>query len=805
MNDKYKKYEYILFLCLLYPIFISANQSDEPSLNTPAKVPIIESIEIIGLDKVNKETVLSKLQSKAGLPFSSNTLEEDIRRLYETNLFSKIDWKTEEIVPGEKVKIVFTVVESGVVQEVFFDGAKKLSESTLKQDLKIKPGSPLNNFLVESDIRTITEKYLDNGYYFAEVNYRIDDGIKGKIVTYIVREGPEVKIKDITLKGNKSFPVITFGKKLLSFSLKKLFSRHILYGQMKQTSGVYREKDLILDVERLKNFYRNKGWLDVEVFVEDMVFNDTKNKIFITLHINEGPPYKIGKLSVTDNKIISTSKISSNIKVKKGAMYEMETILRDVNAIKTLYGKLGYIDCNVEIKTHFPLQPAIVDLTYKIIEGTPGYLEKIKITGNDKTRDKVIRREMTIYPGDLMDYGLIRESLDRIASTQYFKTLNFEIEDGSLVNRKDILINLTEGQTGMMNFGGGYSSNLGFTGIIEYRQANFDLANPPKSVGGFFTSKSFAGGGQLLTLRWQPGVQASQFGIYFTEPYVFNYPVELDFNMFSYERFWFDYQEERDGGGFTLARRFKEKWKLGIGPSFEQIQISSIKTTAPSIIRDMEGKKDLQSIKGFIELDTRDRRFIPHKGYRLRLSEEYTGGFLSSDYDFTKTFLTAENHHPLLEVSDDKKVILNLGAKLGQIEHFGDSETIPFFERFYAGGFGSVRGFRYRTISPKAGIDDMQIGGKIMAVFNGELTYPLYTEEMAGRPMEIIRLATFYDAANVVDNWDKLNWETTRTAFGYGLRFQIGMIPVSLDIGYPIKKQPGDETQRIQFNFGFGF
>ena len=777
-----------------------------PPAKEPKKAPVIDSIEIVGLQQVNHQTILNKLQSKKGEPFSQSVLEEDIRRLYESNLFLKIDWKVDDVVAGEKVKIILTVEESVMILEVKFEGVDEFSLSALKGVLKINDNSALNTFLVKADIKALVDKYLEKGYYFVDINYRVDNGIKGKILTYIIREGPKVKISDILFNGNKSFPYeppkYIWGKAYNVFY--EIFYEHPLYNAIKQDNATYyQEKELVLDVERLKKFYRDSGWLDVNIFIEDVAFNSRKNLVTITIHIDEGERFKVGKLIVSDNKIITTADIFAKTKVKAGAVYEMEAILKDINSIKALYGKLGYIDCDVEIKTHFPAKPAIVDLAYEVKEGQPSYLEKIKIIGNDKTKDKVIRREMVIAPGELMDYSLIRESLDRVSRTRYFKDMDFDIEEGSLPQHKNMVLKVDETTTGMLNFGGGYSSSFGFSGIIQYDQINFDLANPPESFAGFFTGKSFAGGGQRLRLSWQPGISTSQYGISFTEPYVYDKPLELNVNISGFERDWIDYSENRDSIDFTLAKRFKKTLLIGAGPRTEQIDISNVDSDAPQSIKDLRGSNSQQSITYFIENDTRNRWYFPNGGYRVRLSEEYAGGFLGGDFDFTKTILTADKYNTLFDLSDNKPIVLSINSKLGQVERFGDTAVTPFFEKFYGGGFKSARGFRYRTISPK--VDGVPVGGKIMGVFNSELSYPLYTEEMAGATMEIMRFGVFYDAANVVNTWDELKWATTRTSFGYGLRFQIGMIPVSLDIAYPLRQQPDDEIQRIQMNLGFGF
>ncbi|MBI5779980.1 MAG: outer membrane protein assembly factor BamA [Planctomycetes bacterium] len=813
-------YNKIVFGCLilLCGVILYAQNPAESSKNTSApktdfqspakeakKASVIDSIEIVGLQQVNLQNVLSKLQSKKGGAFSQAVLEEDVRRLYDSDLFIKIDWKVEDVDSGTKVKIILTVEESIMILEVKFEGVDEFSLNLLKEVLKIKDNSALNIFLAKADIKALTDKYLEKGYYFVDITYRVDTGIKGKILTYTVREGPKVKISDIVFNGNKSFPYeppkYFWGKAYNVFY--EIFYEHPLYNAIKQDNATYyQEKELVLDVERLKKFYRDNGWLDVNVFIEDVIFNAKKNRVNIAIHIDEGERYKVGKFTIADNKIINTADILTKTTVKENSIYEMEAILKDSNAIKTLYGKLGYIDCNVEIKTHFPAKTAIVDLTYEVIEGKPSYLEKIKITGNDKTKDKVIRREMAIAPGDLMDYSLIRDSLDRVGSTRYFKDMDFDIEEGSSAQLKNILLKVDETTTGMMNFGGGYSSNYGFSGIIQYDQINFDLANPPESFGGFFTGKSFAGGGQRLRLTWQPGISTSQYGLSFTEPYVFDKQLEFDFNVSGFERDWIDYSEDRDSIDFTLARRFWKTWQIGAGPRTEQIDISNVESDAPQSIQDLEGSNTQQSITYFIGNDTRNRRYFPSGGYRVHLSEEYAGGFLGGDFDFTKTILTADKYNTLFDW-DGKPIVLSINSKLGQVERFGDTDVTPFFEKFYGGGFKSARGFRYRTISPKQ--DGVPVGGKIMGIFNSELSYPLYTEEMAGTTMEVMRFGVFYDAANVVNTWGELNWNTTRTSFGYGLRFQIGMIPISLDIAYPIKQQLDDEVQRVQMNLGFGF
>ncbi|MBI4713345.1 MAG: outer membrane protein assembly factor BamA [Planctomycetes bacterium] len=770
----------------------------EKAAEKPPEQPVA-GIEIIGLKNLNPQAILSKMQSRKGDAYSQKLLEDDVKRLSESGFFSKINWSTEPAKDG--IKIILTVEETEHIQTINYEGFKAFSYREVEQNIKLKVDGPLDRAALKYDMNVIKEKYLDKGYHFVEVNNRIDEGAKGKIVTYIVREGPRVTVDEITFNGDKAFP---------PYKVVLIFNKHPLLALMNTqtngwlTSSPYREKELYLDLERIKTFYRNDGWLDVDVFVEDVRFNEPRSRVNITIHIDEGRCYVIRKLAVTGNTVVPTADIAGKLKVKEKDSYQVKTIAGDLRTIKNIYGKSGYIDCNIDVRTHFIPASGEVDLTYALVEGTASYLEKIKISGNAKTRDKVIRREMVIHPGDLMDHGAIQTSLDHIASTRYFQGLNFDIEPGSKPDTKNLHLMIDEGQTGMVRLGGGYSSNYGFGGILEYQQSNFDLSRTPRSFEDFFSSKAFAGGGQSLRLFWQPGIETSQTGINFVEPYLMNKPIELSVRYSSFERSWLEYDEDRTGGSFTLAYRLAKNWKIGAGPRVERIGISNLESTAPTSIVEMAGRNYLRTTSLFIEEDRRDSWLMPSRGYLWRVTGESAGGGLGGDFDFIRSNVKVSAYKTLYYLTDNKKIIFNFNTKLARIKEFGDSVEVPSFERLYAGGFDSVRGFDFRSISPKE--DGVPVGGKVLAVVNNEITYPLYSEEIAaGRPMDIIKFVLFYDLGNVTDTISRMTWDTTRSSAGFGLRFMLGMIPVSLSAAYPIKQEPDDDTQRLQLDIGMGF
>ena len=433
----------ILVLLVIGTVFAQAQSETDPTNSSnqkEAEVKIIKrinAIEVKGLREISYQSVIGKMQSKPDGVYSLKMLEEDIRRLIGSDLFLSVEWNIEDL-PGDLVKIVISVKESGIIKRIVLKGLKNFREASIIEILSVKKNSYFAEFQVKNDIKVLTEKYLEAGFHFIDISHQLNDYYDGLELLYNIREGPQVKVKRVVFYGNTAFPVV----KTLSFSKKSQ-----LHDQMSQSSGNFKEKQLIMDIERLKSFYRDRGWLDANIFLSEVKFNKKKNRVIVKIGVEEGERYKIGKFSVSGNAALKSEEISKTIKSTENNYYQLETILSDINGIKTQYGELGYIDCHVEIKTYVPKQSGVIDLSYNIIEGVPSYLSEVKFVGNDKTRDKVLRREMKIFPGNLMEYGLIGESLEQTVNTRYFSDLNYEIEDGYLPNNKNLLIKIQETTT----------------------------------------------------------------------------------------------------------------------------------------------------------------------------------------------------------------------------------------------------------------------------------------------------------------------------------------------------------------------
>lgn len=778
------------FLVALALPFSRAEEKDEGK--------IIRKVEVIGLERHAQSEIATHIQSAENAPFSYKTFQEDIQRLNDTGIFSSINW---EIMPmDDGVKIIIYVKENEIVENIYYDGFAHVNVKTLVNDLKLKTDGPFNEYYLLSDKKLLEEEYRKKGYHFAEVTVKKSKGLRGVLIIYSVREGPAVRVNRITITGNKSFPK----RRVLL-----IFPKHPIMGKMRTKeshwygSHYFVESEVFVDLSLIENFYRDEGWLDAAAFVGDMVFTEKKDRVNININIVEGARYFIRKIDVVGNASIPTGELLKDLTMKEGSAYRMEEVVRAIKVMRRRYGKLGMIDCMIEPRMHYP-QEGTLDLTFHIDECGKKYLGKLNITGNHKTKDKVIRREFTIHPGELLDYEKVEASLDRVGATMFFQQVKPpEFDDGYGENVKDMNLEIEEGPTGSLNIGGGFSSNSGFGGMLSITQNNFDIARTPESVGQFFTGGSFAGGGQRFAITLRPGVKLTQFSIQFVEPYLFDKPLMLGANYSIWDRNWIDYSETRSTTGLSLDRRFKGGLIIGCDMNFQYIDISQVDDDASSIIQDLEGTDRANAIIPAITFDRRNFRLLPTKGYRLHLENSFTGGFMGGDFDFMKTVFRAESYFPIIE--EQNKLICNMIFRLGRVVNTSDTEEVPFYEKFYAGGTDTVRGFDYRTISPKdPGDNDLSIGGLVYNVVNLEVTYPLYRGDETTKPFEIPRFVMFVDAGNVADKIQDLTADTYRVSWGFGFRMYLGgSVPINLFAGFPLKMEDGDDRDTIQFDIGF--
>jgi outer membrane protein insertion porin family len=473
------------------------------------------------------------------------------------------------------------------------------------------------------------------------------------------------------------------------------------------------------------------------------------------------------------------------MKLKGGAIYSPQALAADRKAISDLYGAKGYIDVGV-IPSPAPGGLGLVDLNFRVEEGYQYYVDKVNIAGNTRTKDKVIRRELALAPGDLFNTVRMDASRQRLENLRYFSKTELRPAEPliSLPGRRDLNVDVTETQTGSFNFGAGFSSIDNLIGFVELTQGNFDVTNWPR----------LTGGGQKFRLRMQYGTQRSDFVISLTEPYFLDQRLSLGGEAYYRDASFTSTQfnERRYGGAVFLRRPVNEFTAARFEYRFEQVEIYDVEPLSSPEIRSQAGSYTQSQVSAGLTYDSRDRVYLPTRGARVDVQTYLTGGFLGGNVDIYGFELEASKYVKL-----PYDAILTLEGQIGAVDTWSDGAGVPIFDRLYLGGPNNMRGFRFRDVGPKDG-QGQPIGGQSLARFTAEVTFPI---------IEKVRGAIFYDVGFVNAGAWQFTTDNYNSDFGIGLLLEIPAIgPIRIDYGIPIKADIfNDSSGQFQFNIGYKF
>ncbi len=752
-------------------------QSDNPSAAAPDSK--ITAIEVAGNKTISTNTIMAKIKTKVGALYQENVVSDDIKRLYLLGFFSDINTDVKPYNDG--VKLVITVNERPLIEKISFSGVKTLhmKDDKLKGMVKSKESQYLDHPTLTDDSETLRTLYEKRGYSNAKVEYSVDfNKDNGKaVVVFKVEEGIRTKIRDIFVRGAKAYKK---GKILKIMKTRRAW----LFN-----SGILKEEVIKEDMDRLRAFYRRSGYADMTVAYE-VVPNKHRNTLSVIVTINEGRKYFVGSVKVEGNKEIALKDIMERIKVcVPGKVFSQEGMHEDIASIQGLYFDKGYIFAGVLESTSLSLINGSVDIVYRIVENDIAYVNKIKIRGNVKTRDIVIRRELRIHPGDRFDGDKLRRSKERLQNLGFFEEVSYDTEDTDIPNQKDLVVDVKESKTGMFSFGGGYSSVDQFIGFVEIEQRNFDWRNFPY----------FTGGGQDLKIRASVGSLTQGYELSFTQPWIFDYPVSFGFDIYkrTHERdsdVGYGYDEDVTGGDLRLSKEISEYVKGDVMYKYEQIKISNPSDDIGEEFKAEEmGKYNISSTTYGLTYDSRDNVFDPRRGELVSGTIDVAGGPFGGDKDFSKLFLRMSHYQPLF-----MKSVMELRLRAGVAKPYDDSTSVPIYERYFAGGANTIRGYKERKIGPIYNNGDPK-GGEAMLVANAEYTYPL---------MNFLRVAFFYDIGDVWEKARDMGSGGLKAGTGIGFRIKTPIGPIMLDYGIPLNKASGEDTKgdgRFHFNMSHGF
>ncbi len=719
------------------------------------KVRPVKSIEVIGNKTISIATILSKIKTRVGQDYLQGVVSDDLKRLYNTGYFSDI--RVDRELDGEGYKVKIYVEEKPIIEEITFTKTKKIKRRTLEKKIKSKVGKFLDNKVLRDDEKTLKDFYNKKGLTTSEIEAEtfVDEVTNKASIHFVVREGQKIRIQKINIYGNDAY---SDGK------IRKVIKTKPKIWVIR--SGYLQEDVLKEDIDRIVAFYEQNGYIDAKAEYEiDYLY---KGNIDIDITISEGRRYSVGEITVAGNEILSDREIAKAMEnISEGGVFSREKLSLDISAIRTLYFDRGYIFARVNETASLNPDSGQVGVSIDITEGNLAYVERIKIEGNTRTKDNVIRRELKMFPGDRFDGEQIRKSKERLNQLGYFEDVTFDIEDTDSKDRKDLVVQVKEAKTGTFSFGGGFSTVDRIVGFVEVEQRNFDITNWP----------TFTGGGQHVQVRAETGSSRNNYRLSFTEPWLFGRPLSGGFDIYRSERdreddTGFAYDETRTGGALRLGKRFTDIYSANVTYKLEEVDISDIEEGVSADLRAEEGENTVSTIGLGFTRDTRNSYVNPTKGWVQRWNVDVAGSWLGGDKDFVRYQYNTSYYVPLFWDS-----VLQFRLRAGAVKAIDDTTKVPIFERFFAGGARSIRGYDERDVGP---LDDSTfdpIGGEGMLVGNIEYTIPL---------IQYIKLAVFYDIGNVWADLQDFSQGGYKAGFGAGLRVKTPIGPINLDYGYPL-------------------
>jgi outer membrane protein insertion porin family len=758
--------------CALLGATVARAQAPQPAPQAP---PIVHSIDVeyTGPGTVSKERILAQIRTRVGQPYSNEVVEQDIAALYKTGSIQNVRIFAQP--QGDGVRVIVAVQTRSILREIVIDGAEGVKAQRLRKEIKLKLNQPVNEQQLEEARQKIIEVYQGRGFTDVSVQFRIDpvDEKRGTArVVYTINEGVKGAVRRINFEGNAHF-----SDKVLRKQMKTRGKTPISF---LDKSGRFDEVQLQQDLDKIREFYQDHGYIDVEI--KDVRRERMENgPMILTIVIAEGSQYHVRKLIIAGYQNTTEQKIRALLKMKEGSVYSPKQLRDDAKAVADAYGSGGYVDLVVQPEGA-PAGPALIDVHYNIEEGVRSFVNRINIEGNTRTKDKVIRREVLVAPGDVFNTVRVDVTKKRLDNLGYFAKVETYPEDTDIPGRKDLTILVQEKRTGSLSFGGGYSTIDALVGFAELTQGNFDLFNWP----------SFTGGGQKFRLRVQYGTERKDFILSLTEPYFLDRRFSLNGQAFYTEANYLSSEYDQRNYGFAIEARkpLNTYTYASLGYQIQDIDIFNVAVSASDFIKSQEGSFTESKIFGSVVYDSRDNPLLSRRGQRITFSPYIAGGFLGGNTQIYGLDLEGSQYFHL-----PWDTILLVNGEIATVSQWGNGNDVPIFERLYLGGSNNLRGFPYRQVGP-LDVNGEPLGGKSMWRTTVEWTFPI---------IEKARGAVFYDTGFVNSGEWSFGFNHIASDIGIGLRLDLPIGPLRLDYGYPLQRDGYHGGGRFNFNVGYQF
>ncbi|MEJ2728793.1 MAG: outer membrane protein assembly factor BamA [Deltaproteobacteria bacterium] len=591
----------------------------------------ILAVEVSGNQRIEADAIKRVIKTQPGDIYNLKNLSADLKAIYAMGYFDDILIETEARPDG--IIVIFKVKEKPTIRSVRFSGlGVAYDKEEVEEVVTAKKGSILNINVIQNDIDRITELYKEKNYHNVKVTYKIHDYKENQAdLEYIIDEGEKFRIEKIQFEGNRAFSDKEL-KKQMTTSETNIF--HWFTG-----AGDLNEDNLKQDATRLASFYKNNGYMEARVGEPIVKFEG--NKIEITIKIEEGPRFKVGKIDLTGDLLLPKEELLASLKITQEEFYNRETLRNDVLKLTDLYANEGYAYADVAPKVNENFEKQIVDITLDIQKGELVYFEKIIISGNTKTRDKVIRRELRVYEQELFSSERLKRSIRNLYHLDFFEDVKVSTSKGSSADEMILKIDVTEKSTGAFSFGAGYGNVEKVYGMVSIAERNL------------------FGRGQRLELKGTLGGKSQNIDLSFTEPYIYDIPLSGTIHLYNWQYDYDEYDKYSLGSSFSLSYPLLDFTRGSVAYDYEVANITNISGDAPDSIKELKGENIKSSITTALRYDSRNDTFMPTKGSSHSVSYEFAGGGIGSLRGFKRDDLAPKDKKGN-SVGGDKYVQFNL-------------------------------------------------------------------------------------------------------------------------------------------------
>ena len=725
----------------------------------------VSAIVGLGNQKVTKDTITDKMQTKVGDPLSPETLDQDLKDLYSLGFFDNLMVNLKRV--GSGVEVALIVTEKPTISAIVIKGNKEIKRKDLLKEITLHTFSILNDEKLAESLAKMKAFYREKGFYSVRITSKTSKAVKNQVqLSFLVDEGPKCYIKEIRFHGNENYSSWSLRRKLQT----KTYSFFLTWIT---DAGLLNQEQLANDVKILKSFYLSEGYVKVKVSKPEITLDDSRKWIYLDFNIDEGEIFSMGTVEVVDPESDkeTTDSLVKTLKGQPGETFSNLKLQSDIETLSNYFADRGYAYVDIDPRTSIDEAKRLISVSYHVNRGTKFLFGRINIAGNTKTRDKVIRRELRFAEGDLFSASALKRSRERINNTQFFSEADIQTvqndNDGIDVNVK-----VVEGSTGSFSVGLGYSTVDSIIGVANISQPNW------------------LGKGLDATFNVELSGARQFYNLGLTDPYFLDMNMSAGVNVYNEDYEYDAYDTIQQGFRINFGKPIDEYSSWSTGYRWEKVKVYNVSRSASDYIRDEEGTTQTSQIYFTISRDKRNNNLFPTEGYKVKGTVVLAGGPLGFDNDFYKVILEGHKFYPFKWES-----AFHLWGRLGYADGYS-GQDLPLYERFYVGGLKTVRGFDFGEAGPEDENGDV-IGGTKELILSAEWVFPLI-KNMG------LRGVVFYDAGKAFDDDENLSFDL-RQSVGFGIRWKSPMGPLRVEWGFNLSPEDDEKDSVWDFSIGTFF